>query len=85
MDADRELAAKHNRFKLSLDAAIETLKQVATKHSAVAVIELINHSHYTKGQNILVVTDHDDIVIRYIAVKGPSHTIKEDSYEPGYK
>ena len=82
----REYRARKNRQKNSIQAAASTLQQITQSHSAVVVIELINRDKYKSSQpNILVVTDHDDIIIRYLAICGPKNTVEANTYDQAYK
>ena len=52
----------------------------------MVVIELINREKYkSKVPNILVVTDQDDIIIRYLVISGSKNTIDNNTYDQAYK
>jgi len=83
-DLNSSISPKQRRFHRSITAAVDSLKTISTSYSALAIVELINHDKYkSKNENILVVTDHDDLIIRYILICGPKNMISSSPY-PAY-
>ena len=80
---EEEIQAKKKRTlaqKNSLIAAAATLQSIVTSNSGLLIIEIINHKKYHQTPTIWVVTDQDDIIIRYIMISGVKQIVDTNTY-----
>ena len=63
-------AEKRQKMKKSLNLAISRLNTIVESHRPLCIVEVINRQEYNKSEEVKVVTDQHDILIRYIKIIG---------------